>query len=146
MTAQEIKDEIDHVCRRDWEIELAPFMERLRQLDSTENFHPLFQFAAHSQSDGPAAPAALLLKVLNPRCPLSCREAVQEMLDDWDISIEEVPFYLAGQFGVLEVKAKVADLRLSCTDKNRVTLLDTIEYWLRCFEEMQEYKRQHGAG
>jgi hypothetical protein len=67
------------------------------------------------------------------------------MLTDWDVSIKEVPFYLAEQFGVPHVRAAVAELRNSHTDMNQTTLLDTIEYWLRCYEEMQEYRRQHGT-
>ena len=145
MTAQELKDEIYKVCRRDWEIELAPLMERLRQLDTVECFHLLFQFAAHSQSDGPAAPTALLLRRLNLRCPISCRQAIEEMLTDWDISIQEVPFYLAEQFGVAAVRAEIAELGPSITDKDQITRLGTIEYWLSCYEEMQNYLRLHGT-
>jgi hypothetical protein len=145
MTADEIRTEIDRVCRRDWDVELAPLLEHLRQFDSIATFHALFQFAAHSQVTGPAAPAALLLWRLNPLCPLSCRQAVEEMLTDWDVSIEEVPFYLAEQFGVAQVRTTVSELRSSHTGKNEITLLGTIEYWLRCYDEMQEYRRQHGT-
>jgi hypothetical protein len=145
MTAEEIRAEIDRVCRRDWDTELAPLLEHLRQSDSTATFHSLFHFAAHSQDAGPAAPAALLLRRLNPPCPISCRQAVGEMLTDWDVSIEEVPFYLAEQFGVAQVRTTVAELRSSHAGKTESTLLDTIEYWLRCYDEMQEYRRQHGT-
>jgi hypothetical protein len=145
MTAEDIKNEIDSVCRKDWAVELAPLADRLRGADSTATFHALFHFAAHSQSLGPAAPAAWLLRHVNPSCPVSCREATQELLRDWDVSIEEVPFYLAEQFGVATVRATVADLRAGTTERVQVTLLDTISYWLRCYEEMQDYRRQHGA-
>ena len=59
--------------------------------------------------------------------------------------IEEVPFYLAEQFGVAAVRATVSEFRTTITDKNQIGLLGTIEYWLGCYEEMREYKRQHGA-
>jgi hypothetical protein len=137
MTAEEIRAEIDRVCQRDWDAELAPLIERLRQCDSTATFAALFGFAAHSQTAGPAAPAALLLRRLGPPCPIPCREAIQEMLADWDISIEEVPFYLAEQFGVVQVRATVAELRSSQTEKMQRTILDTIDYWLGYYEDMQ---------
>jgi len=62
MTSQEICTEIDRVCRRDWEVELAPLAQRLSQADSAATFHILFQIAAHSQDHGPAGPAAWLLR------------------------------------------------------------------------------------
>ena len=65
------------------------------------------------------------------------------MLTDWDVSIEEVPFYLAEQFGVAQVRSDVAELRGSHTDKTQSTLLDTVEYWLRCYEDMQAYRGQN---
>jgi hypothetical protein len=145
MTAVEIRSEIDRVCRRDWDAELAPLVERLSRADGAATFRSLFQFAAHSQLHGPAAPAALLLLRINPHCPISCADAVREMLTDWDVSIEEVPFYLAEQFGVARVRATVADLRTSTADQNQISTLRTIDYWLDRYEEMQAHKGQHGA-
>ncbi|MBM3847002.1 MAG: hypothetical protein FJ405_12045 [Verrucomicrobia bacterium] len=135
MTPREISAEIDRVCRRDWHSELAPLLERLRQCDPVRTFHSLFGFAAHSQDAGPAAPAALLLFNLKPPCPISCEAGIRELLVDWDVSIEEVPLYFAEQFGVSRVREVVAAIRTSppmCCDISR---LDTIEYWLRCYEE-----------
>ncbi len=144
MTAEEIQSEIDRVCRHDWDTELAPLLERLRASEQTATFHILFKFAAHSDDLGPAAPAALLLRRLNPSCPISCSAAVLEMLTDWDVSTEEVPFYLAEQFGSARVNAVVEELRQSHTQHPQNTRLDTIEYWLGCYEDMQNYRRQHG--
>jgi hypothetical protein len=143
MTSQEICSEIDRVCRWDWEVELAPIAQRLSQADSAATFHILFQFAAHSQDHGPAGPAAWLLRHVNPLCPITCRAAVHEMLRDWDVSIEEVPFYLAEQFGVAAVRAAVEEHRTVSTDRTSATLLGTIEYWLGCYERMQENSRRN---
>jgi hypothetical protein len=110
MTPEEVKAEIDRVCRGDWAVELAPLADHLRFSDATETFHILFQWATHSQERGPAGPAAHLLWKINPRCPITCREAIQEMLTDWDISNKEVPFYLAAQFSVTCVKKIISEL------------------------------------
>ena len=67
------------------------------------------------------------------------------MLTDWDVSIEEVPFYLAEQFGVDAVRAAVANLRTIITDKDQIVTLGTIDYWLGAYEQMQAYKRDQGA-
>lgn len=143
MTTNDVKSEIERRLNARPEEELADLLTRLRATDSGVAFRALFPFAAHSQDRGPAAGAAWLLRRVNPKCPISCREAIQEMLGDWDVSIEEVPFYLAEQFGVATVRETVAELRTICAETDQVTLLDTIEYWLRCHEETGE--RQHGA-
>src|SRR5436190_128401 len=111
MTPNQVKTEIERVCDRDFAKELAPLAETLQHIESTTAFRALFPFAAHSQENGPAAPAAWLLRRVNPKCPILCRQAVEEMLTDWDVSIEEVPFYLAEQFGVEAVRSTVAQLR-----------------------------------
>jgi hypothetical protein len=136
MAPEEIRVEIERACGRDWEIDLAPLLERLRKSNPTATFHALFQLAVHSQTHGPAAPAALLLRRLNPSCPIPCQQAIQAMLTDWDVSIEEVPFYLAAQFGTDQTKAAVAELRSENTESTQSKLLDAVEYWLDCYEKM----------
>jgi hypothetical protein len=144
MTPSELKSEIERVFLTQPEVDLAPLLARLRATESRAAFDALFPFAAHSERHGPAAGAAWLLAHLNPTCPITCREAIQEMLCDWCVSIEEVPFYLARQFGVATVRATVADLRATNTEEAQVTL-DSIAYWLQCYEEMRERQRRHGT-
>ena len=145
MSPHDVKNEIAKVCDRDWARELAPLAERLSRTDSTIAFHALFPFAAHSQDCGPAAPAAWLLRRVNPKCPISCREAVQEMLTDWDVSIEEVPFYLAEQFGVAEVLATLDELSPTVSGQRPPALIGTIRYWLGCYQEMQKSNAHIGV-
>lgn len=141
MTATEIAAEIERVCRRDWSVELAPLLERLRHCDPNQTFHTLFHWAAHSQDAGPAAPAALLLHKLNPPCPIPCETGLRELLTDWDVSVEEVPFYFAEQFGVAHVQKVVAEIRSSPPTACDLSRLDTIEYWLRCYAEIAASRR-----
>ncbi len=140
MTPAEVASEIKRVFDRDPEKELAELAERLRRADGGEAFRALFPTACHSQLLGPAAGAAWLLRRVNPRCPISCLEATRALLIDWDISIEEVPFYLAEQFGTAAVREAVSVLRTSSRDENQLVNLSTIEYWLRSYDEMQAAK------
>ena len=68
-----------------------------KQLESVAHdivFDALFPLAVRSQSEAPAWPAAVLLWRRKPKCRKPCVKAVRELLDSWDVSIEEVPFYL----------------------------------------------------
>lgn len=142
MTPAEVASEIERVFDRDPEKELAELADRLGRADGGDAFRALFPFASRSQSLGPAAGAAWLLRRVNPTCPVTCLDATRELLTDWDISIEEVPFYLAQQFGSPAVREAISLLRQSVSDKDHSQTLSTIEYWLGCFDEMQAWEAQ----
>lgn len=135
MTSEEIKAEIERVCRGDWDVELAPLADRLRFSDAAETFQILFHWAAHSQDRGPAGPAAHLLWKTNPRCPIACRQVIQEMLMDWDVSNKEVPFYLAAQFGTECVRTIISELHATSIGGEQLVRLDTIDYWLKKYQD-----------
>jgi hypothetical protein len=103
--------------------------DAVRAMPPGELFAGVFPLAAGSQTDGPAYFAARLLWELNPPCPLSSEEAVRAMLTGWDISIEEVPFYLARQFGDEELYATVQRLEAETADHEATVRLGTIRYW-----------------
>lgn len=74
--------------------------------------------------------SALTLYKLNIDCLLSPEKAIEQMCieNDWDISIEEVPWYLANQFSkevILETTKKIAFK----TETQNVKL-QTIDYWI----------------
>jgi hypothetical protein len=145
MSPQDVAREIARVCDHDFDKELAPLAERLRHADSTTAFAALFPFAAHSQDHGPAAPAAWLLRRVNPKCPITCRDAIHEMLTDWDVSIEELPFYLAEQFGIFEALAAVTELESMLAVQSQIATLGAIRYWLGCYQEMVNSRGRHSA-
>jgi hypothetical protein len=135
MTSLDIQTEIVRLIISNPDRELGPLAQRLRREDSSLVFQSLFSFAAHSQRLGPAAGAAWLLHRVSPKCPIPCRDAIREMLTDWDVSIEELPFYLADQFGTQQVLTTVDELELSITDKTQLTMLSVIRYWINCYRK-----------
>ena len=79
--------------------------------DSDEIFRILWTKAIQRQSIGEHVyvPALTLYK-LNITCPISAQESIEQVCVDWDISIEEIPWYLANQFSkevVLELTQKL---------------------------------------
>jgi hypothetical protein len=104
--------------------------ERLREMDSSAVFEAIFPVAAAAQSKGPAYRAACLLFVLKPGCPIPCKEAIRALLPDWDISIEEVPWYLALWFGRETMREAVAELGKEPLDQEQRVRLNTVQYWI----------------
>ena len=51
------------------------------------------------------------------------------MLDDWFISLEEVPFYLYQQMGIVAIQEAIAELRSEPLSSSQLVHLDTVEYW-----------------
>src|SRR5262245_18786440 len=106
-------------------------VERMRQLEEDELFGLLFPLATSGQWECPMAfSAALLLYEIKPACPIPCKEAVRGLLGNWDVSIEEVPWYLRHVFGrhrALEVVQEMLREPLSDQQKSRLRI---IGYWL----------------
>jgi hypothetical protein len=73
---------------------------------------------------------AYALHSLNPPCTTAAKDAVKMLIDnEWDISIEEVPWYLTNQFGPESVNQCVEDLQRVMTDDEACVKLRTILYW-----------------
>jgi hypothetical protein len=110
--------------------------EELRKLTDEQQFRILFPIAVKSQGhDFPVLDAAILLRRLSPECPISCDEAVRALLPEWDISIEQVPFYLAARFGSKRVREAVRNIEQEATGKPEKATLNTIIYWAGVYDE-----------
>lgn len=123
---------IERVGRAKSGRDLKPLVADLAGVPAPVVFDALFPIAVREQGEasGPVAMSAYALHALNPPCRLSIDDAVSSLLPSWDISIEEVPWYLAKQFGRDAVLASVARLRARQTDQTALTRLRTIEYWV----------------
>lgn len=117
---------------------MLELMERFQLLDGEDLFRVLFPLAVSSQSRAPAYSAAWLLYNLKPACPISFRQAIGAFLYDGDVSIEEPVFYLAKQFGVPTILATIEEMRPTIVGPEQQTNLDTVRYWVGCFQEMFE--------
>ncbi len=107
--------------------------EALRQMDEVELFHGLYWVAVETPYQTPSFPiyyAGNLLFDLNPTCQISCEEAVRAMLSPgWDISLEEVPWYLYKQFGIAPIHEAVERIRPEPLSNEERVRLDTVKYW-----------------
>jgi hypothetical protein len=112
--------------------DLKPLVADLAAVPGSVLFDALFPVAVREQgqASGPVAMSAYVLHALNPPCPFSVDDAVAALLPSWDISIEEVPWYLVKQFGREPVIESVERLRARETDQTALTRLKTIKYWV----------------
>lgn len=109
--------------------------ERLRGLDDARQFEILFPVAVKAQHHAPSCPASELLCELSPACPLSCEDAIRALLPEWDVSIEEVPFYIAARFGVARVRIAIDRLTSEVGGDSEKQRLETVAYWIGKYEE-----------
>ena len=129
------------VCRpnaslHDHDDVVANVGEKLRQLPDELQFQILFPIAVKSQGrDLPVLDAAILLHRLNPACPVSCENAVRALLPEWDVSIEQVVFYLAARCGSERVKEATRTVEQQVTTERDKTTLRTIVYWVHIYDE-----------
>lgn len=129
MNAAEV---IERVSRGKTMRDLERIVADLADVPAPVIFDALFPIAVREQGEasGPVAMSAYVLHALNPPCRLSLDDGVASLLPSWDISIEEVPWYLAKQFGCDAVLESVARLRARQRNETALARLQTIEYWI----------------
>ncbi len=113
------------------ERDIPRVVDELRQFEERELFRTLFNVSTRQQDFGtPVAMGAYAINQINPKCELPALEAFARLLPEWDISIEEVVFYLGKQFGRKASDAAIECLCLRDLDDESKTRLSTIRYWL----------------
>lgn len=103
----------------------------LRKEDERNLFASLFPIALSGAPDGVASMAALALIELEPKCLISCDEAIEKIANSkWDLSSREIPFYLVSQFGKWTVReAVLAFSARPGVDEQSKVLVDGVWYW-----------------
>ena len=131
MTIAEIQSLLDHNAEDPDYLRASKLLEH----EPDDNvFDALFPLATRRPSDAPVWPAAVLLFRRKPRCRKLCAQAVRELLDCWDVSLEEVPFYLVSQFGAEGVREAIVQIRETELTHAQTSRLETVEYWVAMWE------------
>jgi hypothetical protein len=111
--------------------DLPRMVAELRKFTEAQLFETLFPLCIREQSIGSrVAFAAYAIHQLNPKCELAAINGYEMLLDSWDISIEEVVFYLAKQFGRAATMSALDELRSRGLTGTAATRLRSIGYWL----------------
>lgn len=124
---------IARVSKAKTQSDLPNLIRDLACVDQTLLFDTLFPVSIRRQGidNGPVAFSAYVIHAINPPCRLPPSEALSQMVQhEWDISIEEVPWYLANQFGADKVLKCVDDALNEQTDEGARVRLKTVRYWV----------------
>jgi len=109
--------------------------DALRAFEPTELFETLFAASVLAQGGAyPVAYAGCALFALDPPCGLTVNEAVGRLRSEWDISLEEVVFYLAKQFGTAAVTEAAKQLQSSSLAHEEAVRLRTGRYWVDVYQ------------
>lgn len=124
--------------------EYVAILHALLRLPSDAAFHLLFPLAA-TYSDISDLAACLLIEV-EPRCPLTCEDALR-MLADWQVSDHLVPFYLKLMFGKASLLEAVASMAAQM-DRPGAQPMRTIAYWVKfpSVETIDGFMRDRAKG
>jgi hypothetical protein len=114
--------------------ELGDLAQVLGSAEPPELFWGLYQtFTAQplgSRRYQQQALAGSLLLRLRPPCPLPACEAIRNVLGAWEVSVEELPWYLALACGEDAVWLAMSELEAEPLDDGRRLVLHTFRYWL----------------
>ena len=80
--------------------------------------------------------AGEMLWFLKPPCGRPLAEVLRSVLGNYDLSVEELPWYLAEQHGKETVKAALAALSTESLTVRELRSLKTLDYWLDGYPQM----------
>ena len=96
---------------------------QLRESQEQDVFEALFSYAClrHAPPDTSPDFAAQLLFTIRPACSMPCREAIWTVVtSEWDVSVEEIPWYFAYAFGTKAVYKVLEELeQIESVQKSR---------------------------
>jgi hypothetical protein len=114
--------------------ELEGLVQVLSSAQPLEVFWGLYQnFTAQpagSRRYPQQALAGGVLLRLRPACPLPACEAIRNILGGWEVSVEELPWYLALALGEDAVWRAMSQLEAEPLDDRQRLALHTFRYWL----------------
>ena len=117
--------------------QIKQFNTILRKCDKTEVFEGLYRVFLFDDSPKKFERqqlAGVLLFKTKPRVHVDLAERISLLLETWDVSVEEVPWYFAELCGVEKVNIAIGKVRNYTLSKNERTALDTIEWWLSKYD------------
>lgn len=131
-------ERLDRACQTWGEVNPQEFAQLVRDLERVAS--PLqFEVLAQAFADDHYLKqeyVGRLLARLNPPCSRPLNELLPQLLPGWNLSIEQLPRYLAGVFG----RAALLDA-LDTVDRTGAqghTKTKTVRYWLRSIDIQQD--------
>lgn len=112
--------------------DLPELIHALKSVDPKLVFDTLFPISIRPQGgpNGPVAFSAHALHALNPPCLIELSTAIAMLAENWDVSIEQVPWYLANQFGAEELYRCIDNALETETDEIAHKRLEIARYWV----------------
>lgn len=113
--------------------DLLHLKQKLSKVEAEELFWGLLQpflMPATSDSYDVQALSAHLLLCLNPPCPSVLEGLIHQTLPNYNLSVEELPWYLAKQFGADMLRAKLENVSGGIEADIPPKTIETFKYWL----------------
>jgi hypothetical protein len=105
----------------------------LSKSDPDKVFYGLYMvFLAESSQPFPQQElAGKLLFILKPKVILELAPVIERALENWDVSVEELPFYFRDVFGIESVSVSLGSISANEINEVQRKNLETMKWWLR---------------
>ena len=110
---------------------------RLRYIDKIELFeglYALFLLPDGLKTYARQQNAGVILYKLKPRVHLELKQRIRILLDTWNPSVEQLPFYLTEKCGTIRMLKVLDELKLEPLKERERAALDTLTYWVKRHE------------
>jgi hypothetical protein len=135
---QKIYWSVDHYGRFNPQ-QYAQIESALKKLDSADVFEVLYTIL--TDTNRPATRfadqefAGKLLFALQPICPLEPTQVIQDLLKCYNLSVEEIPWYFARQYGKSVVLQILERLKTEVTCEQQQQSIKTWQWWLQRWKD-----------
>ena len=113
--------------------ELAQLELGLARLEPKQCFsvlaEPFVEGSAQSERGNAQEYAGRLLLRLKPEPPYDAKETTRVLLSHWDVSVEQVPWYLETVLGEVGLRESLVELERDAEISGHVA--DSVRFWLR---------------
>jgi hypothetical protein len=148
MEAEQIQEELLKARNKPnvWQ-SLSHLMLKLKKEDSDKVLDALLGFFFESSDEyfRSQAVAGGLLWKLKPKYKRNLQEDIKRSLQNWDVSVEELPWYFAEVVGIKKVLETVESILTEPIDETSRKKAETYLYWLSV-SSPEEFKRELNQG
>ena len=112
----------------------------LSKCEPQEVFDGLIQIFtnAHPNFVARQSLAGYLLFEIKPQANFDIKNTLIKILPFYELSVEELPYYLVSQLSLEIVKEEVNNIEIEQLSNKEKRALDTINYWLRNYEQFSK--------
>ncbi|WP_445458003.1 hypothetical protein [Flavobacterium sp. HNIBRBA15423] len=117
------------------DLRIRQFITRLEKVDDTIIFNGIIKTFEDTSREKTLyldqKYAGIILQKINPKTEIDLTYILNSTIANWNKSVEEFPFWIKENYGMINVKAKIIDFERQDLSDLQKDKIKTIKWWLQ---------------